>query len=77
MTSVAELYTQAMELDEAERTELADRLYESLNGDVTPEWEKAWAAELERRDAEHLAGTDPDIPWDEAMQRIFGAIDPQ
>ncbi|MGH2633607.1 MAG: addiction module protein [Tepidiformaceae bacterium] len=73
MTTAESLFEQALELDEAARTELADRLYESVTGEVTPEWEKAWLAEIGRREAEHLAGRNPDIPVDEVIEHLRAA----
>ena len=73
MATLASVLEQAMELTEAERAELADRLYESVMCEregLSPEW----IAELERREAEHLAGRNPDIPWEEARPILFGKI---
>jgi putative addiction module component (TIGR02574 family) len=45
-----ELRDELLRLSAEERQELADELYESLDGEPDdPEWERAWAAELERR----------------------------
>lgn len=74
MTTAESLYEQALKLDEAERTELADRLYDSLNGDVSPEWEKAWAAEADRRWAEHQADPDSAISLEEFRKRLRASI---
>jgi putative addiction module component (TIGR02574 family) len=73
MTTAESLYEQALELDEAERTKLADKIYDSVHGEVTPEWEKAWIAEVEWREAEHLAGRNPDIPLEEVVEHLRSA----
>ena len=55
MTSVDQLFEQAMKLSEAEREELADRLFQSTlpevpGEEISPdEWEKAWGEEIKRR----------------------------
>jgi len=55
MATVDELFEQAMKLTEAEREELANRLYQSFlpampgSDDSPEEHEAAWAEEIERR----------------------------
>jgi putative addiction module component (TIGR02574 family) len=44
-----ELRDELLHLSAEERQELADELYESLDDSRDPEWERAWAAEIERR----------------------------
>ena len=45
-----ELRDELLHLSAEERQELADALYESLDDEPhDPEWERAWAAEIERR----------------------------
>ena len=45
-----QLREELLSLPAEERQELADELYESLGDQPEdPEWERAWAAELERR----------------------------
>jgi putative addiction module component (TIGR02574 family) len=44
-----ELRDELLHLSAEERQELADELYESLDDTRDPEWERAWAAEIERR----------------------------
>ncbi len=71
MTTLASVLEQAMELTDADRAELADRLYQSLMCDE-PELSQEWKAEIQRREADHSAGRDPDVPWDEARNLLFG-----
>lgn len=44
-----ELRDELLHLSAEERQELADELYESLDESRDPDWERAWAAEIERR----------------------------
>jgi hypothetical protein len=71
-----ELLQKVMQLSEAQRSELAGRLIESLDDldtAVTPEQVKAaWVAELDRRAAEADSGTVPGVPFEVAWQRIAG-----
>ena len=76
MVSASSLLQQALQLDEAERAELADRLYESVT-EMSPEWEKAWLPELERRWADYESGRDPGIPWEEAKKVLFASLPPE
>ena len=68
-----ELEAQAMQLPLKERSELARRLLDSLDGepDGTPEEiAQAWDEEIARRVAEIDAGTAILIPAEEVMERI-------
>lgn len=59
----------ALELPEQERAELVTRLLDSLDGDIEPDVEAAWAAEITRRvealDAALASGERPGRPWEE------------
>lgn len=74
MTTAASLFELAMELDDDEREELADRLYDSVARE-TPEWEAAWLAEAKRRMVEIDTGDVEAVPWSEARQVLFAPID--
>lgn len=74
MTTAASLFELAMELDDDEREELADRLYDSVACE-TPEWEAAWLAEAKRRMVEIDTGDVEAVPWSEARQVLFAPID--
>jgi putative addiction module component (TIGR02574 family) len=59
-TTVEELESVALQLPQGERARLVERLIASL--DVDPEIEEAWAAEVERRNAEVESGAVALIP---------------
>ena len=64
MNSVAELFKQAADLSEEDRATLAGLLIESLESEVDPDAEQAWAQEIERRIAELDSGAAETIPWE-------------
>jgi putative addiction module component (TIGR02574 family) len=45
----SELRRELMALSPEDRQELADELYESLPASDDPEWQRAWAVEIDRR----------------------------
>ncbi|MSQ72310.1 MAG: hypothetical protein EXR27_13595 [Betaproteobacteria bacterium] len=57
-----------MQLSATERGHLIERLIESL--DVDPEGENAWAAEVERRNAEIESGTVSLVPGPETLAKL-------
>ena len=50
------LLTEALSLPEEERAELASLLIASIDGPPDADWDKAWAAEVERRVRAHERG---------------------
>ena len=69
MSSALEsLETEALRLSAAERERLVERLIASL--DFDPELEEAWAAEVERRNAEIESGAVALVPGEEALARL-------
>jgi putative addiction module component (TIGR02574 family) len=64
------IIAEALKLPEQERLEIAERLYESLDGPPDPDAEEAWAAEIERRLRSIDSGEAVLIPWEEARRRI-------
>ncbi len=76
MPTVDELFEQAMKLSEAEREELADRLYQSTlpevpGEEISPEeWERVWAEEIKRRSDELHAGRAQTRDWNEFMAEL-------
>lgn len=58
-------FEQLLALAPADRLALATRLIDSVEGAQSPEWEAAWGAELEARDAEMDSGAVVGIPWAE------------
>lgn len=67
-SNVETLEAEAMRLSASERALLIERLIASL--DVDGEVEEAWAAEVERRNAEIEAGTVALVPGDEALSKL-------
>jgi putative addiction module component (TIGR02574 family) len=69
MSSTLEsLETEALRLSATERARLVERLIASL--DIDPEVEVAWAAEVERRNAEIESGAVALVPGEEALARL-------
>ena len=67
-TTVEALETEALQLPAAERARLVERLIASL--DTDSEVEEAWAAEVERRNAEIESGAVSLIPGPEALAKL-------
>lgn len=69
MSSTLEaLEAEALQLPASDRARLVDRLIASL--DIDPEVEEAWAAEVERRNAEIESGVVSLIPGPEALAEL-------
>ena len=66
--------SQALNLSESERAELAHNLVVSLDGPVDPDAEKAWDAEILRRLAEIDSGTANLIDREEFRRRMQARI---
>jgi hypothetical protein len=62
------LEAEALNLPQAERSRLIDRLLESLQRD--PEWESAWSDEADRREERIARGESAWIAGPEAVERI-------
>jgi putative addiction module component (TIGR02574 family) len=71
MSAKQNVIEEALRLTEDERLEVAEALYESLEGPADPDVEAAWAAEIERRvksiDVDRLKT----ISWSEVRQQII------
>ena len=74
-TTAKQLYDNALQLPDAERSELAAWLIESLDPDVDHDVEEAWDVEIKRRIAELDSGAVTAIPWPEARRMILGLSD--
>jgi len=72
--SAREVTEAALELSEEERGRLAETLVQSLDADLDPHAESAWAAEIERRLARIDAGQASAIPMEEAVARMRRAV---
>jgi putative addiction module component (TIGR02574 family) len=72
----AELLDAALKLPEDARSELADRLLDSLGSFFAdPEIEAEWAAEIKQRVDDLKSGREKGIPLDEAWKIIFDGDD--
>jgi putative addiction module component (TIGR02574 family) len=67
-STVEALEAEALQLSAAERARLVERLIASL--DIDPEVEEAWAAEVERRNAEIESGAVVLISGPEALAKL-------
>jgi putative addiction module component (TIGR02574 family) len=67
-STVEALEAEALQLSAAERARLVERLIASL--DIDPEVEEAWAAEVERRNAEIESGAVALLSGPEALAKL-------
>jgi putative addiction module component (TIGR02574 family) len=67
---VVELSQRALKLAPEDRVRLAEELLASLGGDLEPEVDAAWDAELRKRVAEVESGTVRLIPADEVFEKV-------
>ena len=65
----------ALALPPDERLALASELLASVEQPWTDEWERAWAAELDRRAEDLESGRVKGIPWDEVRQRLRASLE--
>lgn len=72
--STTEVIEHALRLTDAERIEIAEAIYQSLEGPVDPDAEHAWDVEIARRIQNLNSGKTQPIPWDEARRRIAGEL---
>ncbi len=72
--SAREITEAALALSEEERGRLAETLVQSLDGDLDPNAESAWAVEIERRLARINAGQATAVPTEEAIARMRRAV---
>ena len=68
-----QLLVEALRLTAEERAALARELIDSLDSDVDPDAEAAWAPEIRTRVSDLEAGRAKTIPWSEARRRIHAA----
>jgi putative addiction module component (TIGR02574 family) len=67
-STIEAIEAEALQLPAAERARLVERLIASLDAD--PGVEEAWAAEVERRNAEIESGSVALIPGAEALAKL-------
>ena len=70
-TDASKLLEAALKLPVEARAALAATLLESLDEQVDPDAEAAWAVEIGRRLKAHRAGEAKSLPWSEARRRIL------
>ncbi len=72
------LLQEALQLTQAERVELAERLYETLpdpgpyHGFATPALDAEWQAEIQRRIEDLDSGRTEPIPWEQVDKGLRG-----
>jgi putative addiction module component (TIGR02574 family) len=66
------LEVEVLNLPPAERSRLLDRLLASL--DPNPEWEEAWAQEIDRREADIAAGRATWLAGEEVVARLRASL---
>ncbi len=69
-----EVLHEALQLNLADRAELAAELLASLDGEPDEDVETAWAAEVERRAARARSDQDGGRPWAEVRDQIRDAL---
>lgn len=70
MTETERLLTEALNLPEQDRADLAVRLLESLDGHADDDVDATWAKEIERRCAALDSGEAVSSDWNEVRDRI-------
>jgi putative addiction module component (TIGR02574 family) len=72
--TVHELEAEARHLSAAERADLAQRLFATLEdedaSEADPEVEQAWVKEADRRYQRYLAGESPSVPAADVLARV-------
>jgi putative addiction module component (TIGR02574 family) len=68
---------EALKLPAEARAAMASSLIQSLDTEVDPDAEAAWAVEIEKRLREIDSGAVKPIPWAEARKRILGSRNAQ
>lgn len=77
MTSVEQLYEEAMRLPERDRSLLAHQIvasladYDESGEEVEDDYIEAWRAEVTRRLSSGVQEESHTVPWEEVRQRLF------
>lgn len=72
MTVKESLISDALKLSEAERLEVAEAIYASLQGPADPDADTAWQEEISSRLDDIDSGRVKLIPWEEGRKKIMG-----
>lgn len=75
MSSKQNVIAEVLQLSAAERLEVAEAVYDSLDGPPDADADEAWSVEIERRVADLDAGRAKLIPWSQARRQIAGEED--
>ena len=70
-TSTAEIFKEALDLEERDRATLAGLLIESLEEGIDDELESVWKAEVARRTAELDSGEVKALKWEDVKARLL------
>jgi putative addiction module component (TIGR02574 family) len=70
-TSTAEIFKEALDLEERDRAMLAGLLIESLEEGIDDELESVWKAEIARRTAELDSGDVKALNWKDVKARLL------
>jgi len=73
MSSKEHVISLALELDEADRLEILEKLYESLEGPSDIGAAQAWSEEIARRLSQMESGSATFVPWEQARRQIRGS----
>ncbi|REJ89362.1 MAG: hypothetical protein DWQ34_11715 [Planctomycetota bacterium] len=71
-TTAERLFSEALELPDAERAALAARLIESLDSEAEEDAAEKWETEIRRRVEELDSGAVRPIPWSEVRRTMLG-----
>ena len=72
MSAKQNVIADALRLSESDRLDIAEAIYESLEGAGDPDAPAAWDVEIRRRMEKVRAGNAVFVPWQEARRRIAG-----
>jgi putative addiction module component (TIGR02574 family) len=75
MSSKQNVIAEPLRLSEAERLEVAEAVYDSLEGPPDADAEPAWSDEIAQRIADVDAGRVTLVPWSAARRRIAAGGD--
>jgi len=70
-TSTADIFKEALDLEERDRAMLAGLLIESLEEGIDDELESVWKAEVARRAAELDSGDVKSLIWEDVKARLL------
>lgn len=75
--TVRQLESQALQLSAAERADLAQRLFASIEGEdsvIPADVDRAWIEEAERRYQQYLSGATKAVSSADALHRVRSAL---